>query len=553
MVRIPLGASDFRNLRTDGSVYVDKTGVVRSLLASEADVTLFCRPRRFGKTLLLSTLRYYVERSDDDLSGLFSDLVVWGDPAARAHFQRYPVIHLSLKDVKARTWPEAWGQIRRMLQHEAMRLRWLKQSPRLAVEQLQKFQHMLDDVEHVGVWEGFLLDLSAWLHAATGERVVILIDEYDTPIHTAWIHGYYDQAIGFFRSLLGLGLKDNSHLFKGVLTGILRVAREGMFSGLNNPDVHSVLDRRYGEGFGFLEAEVEWLRQQAAPDVPLDTLRQWYNGYRIGGATVYNPWSILKCLSEGGEPGPYWVNTGSTDALAEAVWEGDEGFLDDLGALLRGESVTRGIPDATPLPGTGTDALHALLLHAGYLTTRVVSRVADGWEAELTIPNEDVRAALLSVVRRWMSRALPASRAIPALLAAMLGGQTERFAELLSELVLRALSFHDLRRPDPERVFHAFVLGLLVHLEATHRVQSNPESGHGRADVLVIPRARGGVGVVLEFKRVDDEADTAVALEAALRQISERRYVTGVLDGGAGVVRSYAIVATQKRVVVQAG
>ena len=307
-------------------------------------------------------------------------------------------------------------------------------------------------------------------------------------------------------------------------------------------------------------SDFRWLQRQTQSPHTMEVLRGWYNGYHIGTSTVYNPWSILACLSRPDDlPQPYWVNTGSTDQIADQLWRGDAGFLRDLQALMQGGTVQRHIPDATPLPEMKIGELRALLLHAGYYTARTVERLPDGWNAELAVPNRDVVAALYTLVRRWVDLAQPQESSVRNLLSAMLNGHVEVFERELGALVARALSFHDLVNPDPERVFHAFVLGLLVLLEQTHLVWSNVEgrssvsSGDGRVDALVIPKAPGGTGAILEFKKVDEERDVEAALTEALRQIGENRYAVKLTEADAGTIRRYGVVSCGKRVRVRAG
>ena len=301
-------------------------------------------------------------------------------------------------------------------------------------------------------------------------------------------------------------------------------------------------------------SDFRWLQRQTQSPHTMEVLRGWYNGYHIGTSTVYNPWSILACLSRPDDlPQPYWVNTGSTDQIADQLWRGDAGFLRDLQALMQGGTVQRHIPDATPLPGMKIGELRALLLHAGYYTARSVERLPNGWNAELAVPNRDVVAALYTLVDRWVQLAQPQESAVRNLLTAMLNGHTEVFERELGSLVARALSFHDLVNPDPERVFHAFVLGLLVLLEQTHLVWSNVESGDGRVDALVIPKVPGGTGVILEFKKVDEERDIDAALTEALRQIGENRYAVKLTEADAGTIRRYGVVSWGKKVRVRAG
>jgi hypothetical protein len=492
-----------------------------------------------------------VEATPEDRSPLYQDRAIWQDAEARTHFQQYPVIWLSFKEVRGELWQDTYAMLTATLMDACTPFAWLESSPKLTVREQKRVGRWLDGAADSTQWKRLLKDLSELLYKATGKKAFILIDEYDTPIHSAWVSGYYSKMVEFFRAFLGAGLKDNPNLHKAVLTGILRIAREGMFSSLNNLTVRSVLDEPASEAFGFTEREVVGLVQEAGGTVGLEVLKTWYNGYQIGSNTVYNPWSILACLDAQGTPGPYWMGTGSTDQLGDQLWKGETAFLTDLQGLLQGERLVRHIPDATPLPGMGLPELRALLLHAGYYTATEVVRLSTGWQVRLQVPNRDVIGALYALVQRWIQQVQPNETAVQSLLAAMLQGRVEPFQHQLEALVTRAFSFHDLADPAPERIFHAFVLGLLVLLEPSHRVWSNLESGEGRADALVIPRVPGGVGVVLEFKKVATVGEIQGALTEALEQIEGQRYTARLVEAEAGIIRGYGVVFCGKQVAVR--
>lgn len=547
--RAPIGVSDFRKLRERGLTYVDKSRFVRDVLESTSEVLLIPRPRRFGKTLNLSTLRYFVEAREEDLSGLFADLEVWRHDAAREHFQRYPVIYMTFKDVKFDTWEMCRAAIGDVLA-QALRESGTEDSTLTAQDRA-----ILDRSADEAALAGFLERRSQQLAERRGAPVILLIDEYDAPIHAGYVHGYADRVIRFFRNFLSGGLKDNPHLHKGILTGILRVAKENIFSGLNNVDVHTILSPVFADAFGFTDAEVAALATLAGADEHLDDLRRWYNGYRFGGAVVYNPWSVIKFLSSPDKRfHAHWVATSSNDLFREVLLRGGLGEPSEVEAILRGDTVRRRIDDNVSLRSirTSTDAAWGLLLLAGYLTASGIEGGEGlGYEADLRIPNREVRASYHQILESWLRQAMHDRASVQTLTESMLGGDVETFEYLLGDILRTTLSYFDLDPRQPERVYHAFMAGLLVALEPEFEVRSNRESGLGRYDLMVLP-TRPGPGVVLELKSLGRKQTVESALEQAERQLVDRDYAAELRARGAAPVRGLAVVFDGKEVHVRA-
>lgn len=543
--RIVLGQSDFVSLRDEGALYVDKSGFVAEILNAPAQVLLYPRPRRFGKTLNLSMAAAFLERGPDR-TALFSDLEIWRNQDARAHFQRYPVIRLTFKDLKQRSWAEARAAIEILLAAEVARHAAALDDPRLDPGVKRR---LLDIRDGAGELTRALLDLSEALSLHHGEKVVLLIDEYDAGVLTAWEHGYYDEAVAFFRTLLSPGLKDNPHLFRGVLTGILRVARESMFSGLNNIRVFSLLHPRTGEFFGFTDGEVSALLEAHERREAVEEVRRWYNGYHFGEATVYNPWSILCFLSEPGAlPAPYWLNT-SENGLVRALLLDSIDLHADVLTLIAGGSVETRVEESVPLRDLHGASVWSLFLFGGYLTAERVTQVRGRVRAGLRIPNFEVQTLWEDTFLEWMERM---AGALDPLHAAILGGDARQTEEILGRMLLRHVSVNDVARDQDEVFYHAFVLGLLVSLEGTHLVRSNREVGRGRADVQIIPRSPGRSGVVLEFKRRQAGKDLETSAEEALGQIQDRAYTAELVAAGASPIRTMGIAFSGKDVVVRA-
>ena len=553
-LRLPIGTSDFLQLRRDGLHYVDKSGFITDVLRTSARVLLLPRPRRFGKTLNISALAAFVERTDEDRQPEFADLAVWqaGDDV-RAHFGRHPVLFLTLKDVKTRTWTDCRSAIVEVIAAECRRHEPLL-APTLTSGE-QRLWRVLHEGEpdNATLWRSLAL-LSEWLHRATGERVVILIDEYDTPIHAGFHHGFYDEVTELFRNLFSGAFKDNAHLEKGVLTGILRVAKESIFSGLNNLAVHTLLSPEMATHFGFTPAEVHVLAVGCGASDRMADIEHWYNGYRFGGQTIYNPWSVLNFLASLDRlPRPYWVQTASNDILRDLLV--DRGLADvaDLEALIRGGTVTKAIDEHIVLRDVrkNSDAVWSFLLFSGYL--RVDAKAGDDFLGrpllQLSVPNREVALVYASLFGDFLTDGLRDPGRVEHLCRALLAGDARTFGALLGELLLASLSYHDLAVRRPEAVYQAFIVGLLVTLERTHEVTSNRESGHGRYDVLISPRQAGHPGAVLELKVIDtDEGETVQqALDAALTQVRQRDYAAALRQRGAGPVHELGAVFDGKR------
>ena len=507
----------------------------------------------------MSTLRTFLERSPIDRAPLFEGLQVWDSENARKHFQRYPVIFLSFKDAKCNSWPDTYREIRKLCANEALRHRDLLNDPAIAPEVSDNLRRIMREHDDLSLYHGMLRDLSTLLTAHYGEQTVILIDEYDAPIHAAYVGGFYNEAVTFFRNFLSAGLKDNRNLFKAAMTGVLRVAKESLFSGLNNVEVRSVLDSEYATAFGFTEPEVEKLAQDmGAPEVA-DELRSWYDGYRIGGHSIYNPWSVLSyAKSQDREFLPHWLNTGSDDVLRSLVFEKGRAITQELEALIRGETVSRVISDHVVLRDLDTDpkAVWSLLLMAGYLTVRSRKTVGGRIHAELAIPNQEVRIAFEDGVMNWLDLALMDTPHPAATLSkAMLEGNVETFEDLLSDMVKTTLSYHDTGGRQPESVYQAFILGMLVFLADGWNVRSNQESGDGRYDLAVIPKQPGKPGVILELKKQQVHRGQTVdqALDSAMAQIRDRRYTVELEAAGAEPILQYGVVFDGKRVWVRKG
>jgi hypothetical protein len=561
--RFPIGHSDYLHLRRRGLTYVDKTMWIAEMLDDPALVTVIPRPRRFGKTLNMTTLRYFVERTDESRADVFEDTAVWTAAGGkyRSEFQRYPVIYLGLKDTKENSWALCWARVRDLIRGEAQRLSEQYELQQVLVANpliLERLSRLLaPEASYTDLVAGLEVLLVA-LFKATGERVVVLIDEYDAPLHAAWQHGFWNEAIGFFRNFLSSGLKDNPHLHKAVLTGILKVAKEGIFSGLNHLQTATILTSHLSNHFGFAEAEVQELASLAGVENELETLQHWYNGYRFGRHdphTMFNPWSILRFLSapkDGAQS--FWKNTSDNALIHSLLMRHAASFGPAIETLLGGGTIERIIDENVALTqlDESTDALAGLLLFSGYLTAASVTPTAAGVVVVLRIPNLEVRGIFADTFLNWLRRGHGATgiglrtSVVQGLVDAMLRGDVESFAEELEARLVTMLSYHDVAGDRVEAVYQAFIVGMLVDLQQTYRVYSNRESGFGRADVMIVAR-QPGPGAVLELKRISPRETPEVALERALAQLRARDYAAEVRAAGATEVYQYGIVFDGKR------
>lgn len=560
-LNIPIGIDDFRKVREDKLEYVDKSDTIRQVIDRKGvEVILLPRPRRFGKSLNLSMLRYWFDKRDEDLSHLFQDLSIWqaGDQY-RAHFQKHPVIYFNFKGARHSNFDDCMTTLRQKITNLYDVNRKLLDDGKLGEVDARRYRSILDGTASVTVFETSLLDLCRHLHEAHGERVVILMDEYDEPIHAGHVHGYSPRILEFMRSFLGAALKSNEHLYKAVITGILRVAKENLFSGLNNIAVYSLLGKEFNTCFGFTDEEVATLLERYGRADKVADVRSWYNGYLFGGEVIYNPWSILSYLErEETIPKPYWVGTSSNELVHELLdtyaLRMEQVFED----LLEGRAVETFLDENVVLSElkTNDDALWSLLVFSGYLKAdpmpydSVVGKVV----YRLSIPNREVREVYASTFQRWIKSHLTSQGGdIGKLSRAMLSGDADTFEDHLQKFVQNVLSYYDLAKADPERVYQGFVLGLLAALEPDYIVRSNREAGSGRPDVTIRPRLAGKPGALLELKLARKGKKTpAAALREGLAQIRSKGYATDLWATGVSEVHAFAIAFDGKRVWVKA-
>ena len=532
--KIGIGISDFRKLRQGSYLFIDKSLLIQEIIQGGADIILLPRPRRFGKTLNLSMLRYFFEmpayHEDADLEKLFHGLAISETDLYRQHAHKYPVIYLTFKDVKERDFHSALYNLHHIL-HKEIKRHYVRlvDSDRNSLDSSNDIARIINGTAEPELYKLSIASLSEFLHKIYGVPPVILIDEYDTPIHAAWQHGYYEEMISFMRGLLSGAFKDNPHIFKGIITGILRVAKESIFSDLNNLDVYTILDRAFSDKFGITPHELKELFNEYGLERRLDEADSWYNGYRFGESTIFNPWSVLNFVNQNPpRPKPYWANTSSNELVRELITEGSLDIRDNIKRLISGESIDSVIDENIVFPDLKKREhyVYSLLFFSGYLKCEEEIPEPRKLRCRLAIPNEEVRYIYESIISDWVTEPF-GNEKLNTMLHALINGNIDQFQRLLNEFVITTLSFFDTKGKNPEAVFQAFILGMLLNLGQEYEISSNRELGYGRFDVLVVPKEdRSRLAVLMELKSIagfyEEEPEKAIA--EAVKQIENREY-----------------------------
>ena len=552
--RIPIGISDYKKMIDEGYYYVDKTDFIRQIIEEGALITLLPRPRRFGKTLNLSMLRYFFEKTDGNVFRPLFDgkrIREWKD--FDRHQGQYPVIMLTLKDCKADTFDKALELVASELQKEFFRHKYLLDSPVMDSTYRPIFQSLLEGNPGEVRMQRSLLLLSELLTAHWGMPPLVLLDEYDTPIHVAFDKGFYDRMIVFMRNFMSMVFKDNTSIFRGVITGILRVSKESIFSGLNNIDVDTLLDRPMCTAFGFTQVDVDTLLDSYSLGDQKSEVKHWYNGYLFGNEVVYNPWSVLNYINKGGVFAPYWVNTGSDVLLRHLIAEGPSQVRKGIETLVQGGSLCSVINDKLAFPDLLSSAsnIWSFMLFSGYLKASEGRMTPDHLMSyTLGVPNTEVSTVFSTIIRGWINDGPVKNDRLEMMLQALDENDIEAFEEILNEFVVNTLSYYDTNGRDPEKVYQAFLLGMLVS-HGSYKVSSNRESGLGRYDILMCPVDVSRRGYIMELKRLRMSSTVETTLDTALQQIKDKRYAATLHAAGVRDILEMAITFDGKRVWVK--
>ena len=549
---LPVGVSDYRLASTE-YYYIDKTMMLKDFIDERPMVTLFTRPRRFGKTLNMDMLRTFFEKTNEDTSKYFKDKKIWEQGEYYRSFQgKYPVIFITLKDVKHNSWDNTFANIGSIISSEYCRHSDLSKSPKLDKKQKDFYDKMVSEKFSAVDLERSLLYLSEMLKKHYGEGAVIIIDEYDTPIQSGHTNGFYDDVIAFMRNLLSGCFKDNKSLAFGFLTGILRVAKESIFSGLNNLTINSVLDNKYSEYFGFTANEVkEMAAYYSAPD-RFGEVCEWYDGYRFGKTEIFNPWSVINYFSNDCEPRAFWLSTGSNDIIGEIIKEADNEIYERLSSLVNGGSFTTYIDTSVIYPQikNNPSSIYSFLLMAGYLKVVKSSvSISGDFMCEVALPNKEISLVYRKEILQKLENLIPQATAI-AVEEAIFSGNGEKLRDIISNFLIQSVSAFDAAG---ENFYHGFMLGVCA-LFGNSYLTSNRESGDGRYDIALSPKVSNLPGIIIELKAEKNcnENELQELAKTALKQINDKKYDTDLKSKGVKTIYKYGVAFSGKHVAVEA-
>ena len=522
----PVGVENFERIIKDGYYYVDKSLLIEKILENRTPVTLFTRPRRFGKTLNMSMLKYFfdVENKEENRK-LFENLKI-SDSKYMSEQGKYPVIFISLKDLKENSWEECLESLKDIMYKVFNEYEFLKE--KLNFVEKRQFDKIWEMTGNEKNFKTSLLDLSKYLNKYYSKKVIVLIDEYDSPIINAFDKGYYNEAIEFFQVFYSSALKTNDSLKYGILTGITRIIKEGIFSGLNNLYVNTVLSKNYAEYFGLLESEVIEMLDYFNMKYKIEEVRSWYNGYLFGNEQIYNPWSIVNYLREK-EIKSYWANVSGNTLLENMLDNAGESIYADLKRFTDGESIEKYISDGTTIKSllSSNDEIWQLFLYSGYLTKAEEQMEIDVTSEytniyNLKIPNREIRSYFGSL---FLNRFFGTEVKTNTLIKALENGDIRKFEKTLSEIMINMLSHFDLDS-EMEKIYQVFMIGLVGFLMGRYEIISNNESGYGRYDLAMIPVRSNEKAYLMEFKISKTEKGMRARAEEALKQIDEKKYDT---------------------------
>ena len=531
---IGLGESDFRALRTMKDYYIDKTMYIKDIIDNRSKVILVTRPRRFGKTLNMSMLRYYFDCSQKDNKELFEGLKIMEQGEEyTSKLGYYPCIYLTLKDISEVNYQNMILNLKTAVSDMYLEHIYLLDSDKIYPFEKEQIKDILSYKEDEIVLRNSIKTLSKYLNRYYNKPVMLFLDEYDVPLQSAYVNGYYEQGVTFFKTFYGTTFKDNQYLQKTVLTGVSRVAKESIFSGANNFDVYTVLDDEFSDDFGITEKEMDKIIEDFEVQDEKEEIKKWYDGYIIGHTEgIYNPWSILNYLKNK-ELKPYWVNTSSND-LIKLILKNSATVKEKIEQLLRDEEIEVPINLETVIVGIeqNEENIWGLLLGTGYLKVTGVVDLAMG-VYKVKIPNYEIKFLFQNIIRDWFNDKVIGNN-LNTILKDLVTLKLDEFEQKFKVLVRQMFSFMDVGENTAENFYHAFVLGMLVGLKDSYYVNSNRESGYGRYDIMLEPKDKNGNSFIMEFKvyREEKEKDINDTIESAKKQIEERKYEENLQEKG---------------------
>ena len=531
---IGIGESDFRGLITRDNYYIDKTMYIKDIIDNQSRVILITRPRRFGKTLNMSMLRYYFDCRQKDSKELFRGLKIMSqEEKYTSKLGYYPVIYLTLKDVAENTYENMLLSFKTAILNMYKEHRYLLDSDQIYEEEKEKIKDILYERESENALKTSVRELSEYLNRYYEKPAILLIDEYDVPIQSAYVEGYYEEAIKFLKTFYGTTFKDNPYLEKTVLTGVSRVAKESIFSGANNFDVFTVLDNEFADDFGITKEEMDKVIEDFKVEDDKEEIKKWYDGYKIGDKEgIYNPWSILNYLTRK-ELRAYWVNTSSNDII-KLILKKSSTVKDKIERLLRGEAIEVKIDLETVIVGieNNEDNIWGLMLGTGYLKVVEVVDLPNKIY-KVALPNYEIKHLFEEIIDNWFRNKVIGND-LQSILKDLITLNLKEYEKKFEKLVVEMFSYMDVGENTAENFYHAFVLGMLVGLKDTYYVNSNRESGMGRYDIMLEPKDKNGNSFIMEFKVLEDKEEKTIeeTIENAKKQIEEKGYESNLRERG---------------------
>ena len=524
--KIPIGIEDFKEIIDRECYFVDKSLMIRDILDSGAKVTLFTRPRRFGKTLNMSMLRYFFEKSEHDNSYLFNDLAIsQAGEKYLSHMGQYPVISISLKGMKQADYKTAFIEFKKIISKEFRRHDELLLSDKVYDSDKDTFLKICNNSGDYTDYNSALRFLADMLKEAYNKDVILLIDEYDVPLENAYFNGFYEPMVNLIRSVFESALKTNSSLEFAVLTGCLRISKESIFTGLNNMRIYPVIDNAFSQYYGFTEDEVKELTAYYGISDEYDEIKRWYDGYMFGENEIYNPWSVLNYISYAMEnkvhpPKPFWSNTSSNSVIRKLITEADDSVREKVEELMSGESICVPIYEDSVYADIDEDKkqIWSFLLFTGYLKSVNLRNINDILHADLVIPNVEIRTIYQRSILQWFDEKLEADPRTE-LFEALLNGNVTRIEDIICDWLDETISYHD----EKEQYYHGFMTGLLSGFKG-YTLKSNRESGDGRPDLLLMEKRKREIAIIIEVKDTKKFSELESLCDTALAQIEENRY-----------------------------
>ena len=555
MKEVPLGVSDFGKMLRGNYLFVDTTPFIGEIFREGSEVVLITRPRRFGKTLNMTMLHEFFDNRKNTRA-LFEGLKITQDERVMQEINQHPTIFITFKNCKGKTWENTAILLRNTIIQLYQQHRYLLDSPHVYPEDRDFFMEILRKEADIAEYMLALEKLTQMLSQHHQKKVLVLIDEYDVPIQSGWTDEYYDDVIEFMRVFLISALKDNPYLSKGVLTGVYRVAKESIFSALNNLAVFPLTEESYSQYFGFTQEETRWaieeiFSQEGKTEQEIEDamkeVHQWYNGYRFGSHTIYNPWSIISYLRYR-DAKPYWVNTSDNQLILSLVHqklqEDKESFRQEMATLLEGKELIKPFDDSTSLHEIkgAHNAIWPLFVMSGYLKAQLYQKEGTGTKYALSIPNLEVQSFFEKTITAWLNQA--SQKGISDMETKLTEGKPETFAQMLQTLAIDTLSYYDIQKDHPEQTYHMLLLGMLTQVQHLYHIRSNRESGQGRYDILLKPKAGKPdlYGVIIEIKKGTDK------LDQAMEQIRQKEYAQELRSEGCARIMAIALGVEGKQV-----